>query len=68
MEARKVNHVHPQNDWFPHTLSSSCHCCPQWNGNVWVHNSYDGRELFEEITGRASATLEEWNTQEFWRL
>lgn len=50
-----VVHVYPVNDLKPHDLSSrDCHCHPRVErvpdkGWVVVHNSYDGREVIEDI-------------------
>lgn len=46
-------HVLPVDDLKPHIESAACKCQPRVdtvrNGNrVVVHNSYDGREFFEE--------------------
>lgn len=50
MSALKV-HVLPVNDLKVHAESELCECRPriEQSGNGWliVHNSYDGRELFE---------------------
>lgn len=47
-------HVTPTNDLQPHEESTTCKCEPKVeimeSGDMLViHNSYDGRELFEEI-------------------
>lgn len=44
-------HILPYHDDKQHYITEECSCCPSINedGNV-VHNSFDGRELFE--TGR----------------
>jgi ascorbate-specific PTS system EIIC-type component UlaA len=46
-------HILPINDLKEHEELSTCACNPKMlteNGEmIFVHNSYDGRELFEEI-------------------
>lgn len=45
-----LNHppeVVPLNDLKPHVPGEMCGCKPEHDGEVIVHNSYDGRELFE---------------------
>lgn len=45
-------HVYPVNDTVEHdTESISCWCKPriEENGQLVIHNSFDGREDFEEI-------------------
>lgn len=44
--------VYPVNDDFNHDLfNESCWCNPriEENGQLIVHNSFDGREDFEEV-------------------
>lgn len=41
-------HVIPLNDTKPHSIARDCLCCPEEDGDEIVHNSYDGREAFEE--------------------
>jgi hypothetical protein len=47
---KDIYHVIPLNDLKPHTESVNCKCVPsvQEGGKLIVHNSYDGREFFEE--------------------
>lgn len=44
-------HVIPIGDTREHTLSERCWCCPELEdgdeGDVFVHNSHDGREKYE---------------------
>ena len=44
-------HIIPLNDLKEHTEESTCECCPELiieNGEmIFVHNSYDKRELTE---------------------
>lgn len=44
-------HVVPVNDLREHQHNGSCWCKPRHDddslGNVWIHNSMDGREAFE---------------------
>lgn len=46
-------HILPINDLKPHEKSTTCECEPKViyeDGEmIVIHNSYDGRELFEEI-------------------
>lgn len=50
-------HVLPVNDLKEHEESEHCHCQPkveyEENGKVIIHNSYDGREIFEEAKEHA---------------
>lgn len=45
-------HVLPVNDLKPHLESEACKCAPRveevGNGRVVIHNSYDGREFYED--------------------
>lgn len=45
-------HVIPLNDLKEHTEDSTCECVPQLiveSGEmIFIHNSYDGRELLED--------------------
>lgn len=45
-------HITPINDLKEHEESSTCECCPKLiieNGEmIFVHNSFDGREILEE--------------------
>lgn len=50
----EVFHVYPVNDLKEHlTDGDSCHCDPETrvveNGILIVHNSYDGREIREQL-------------------
>lgn len=47
---RGAFHLLPVNDERPHD-PQNCPCCPEYDdeGQVWVHNSYDGREAYEEL-------------------
>lgn len=42
-------HVLPINDLKEHTEETTCECGPRYDpdGDICVHNSYDGRELLE---------------------
>lgn len=44
-------HVLPTNDEVPHVESEQCWCKPkvEENGQLIIHNSFDGREDFEDI-------------------
>lgn len=46
-----IFHVIPVNDIWSHLESDDCECEPriEEDGHVIVHNSYDGRELIEEV-------------------
>jgi len=44
----EIYHVVPVNDILKHEISSGCHCRPVLKEGVWVHNSYDGREVLEQ--------------------
>lgn len=43
-------HVEPVDDIKPHSTSPDCQCRPiaRENGQLWVHRSFDGREMDEE--------------------
>lgn len=42
-------HVAPLCDIGEHVLEKDCPCCPKENGEgEYVHNSFDGREDYEE--------------------
>lgn len=45
-------HVIPLNDRKVHVDSETCHCKPRKqqepNGVIVIHNSYDGREFYED--------------------
>jgi len=41
-------HVMPIADRFRHDGASICACKPKYDEGIWVHNSYDKREMFEE--------------------
>jgi hypothetical protein len=44
-----VIHVLPINDVKPHVEAGFyCHCKPRIDGELVIHNSYDGREFYEE--------------------
>lgn len=47
----------PLNDLKPHIESGAwCHCQPRIEGDVVIHNAYDGREFFEsDQDGSANA-------------
>lgn len=40
----KANLIYTDAD---HISSSECHCKPRREGDLWIHNSFDGREAFE---------------------
>jgi hypothetical protein len=40
-------HAIPFNDLQPHEETPMCWCKPRMVGNVWAHNSADGRERTE---------------------
>jgi hypothetical protein len=39
--------VIPMNDLHGHTYGEGCSCGPRNQGGIWVHNSFDGREILE---------------------
>jgi hypothetical protein len=41
-------HVTPINDLRDHILSADCWCKPEWDEGIFVHNSMDRREEYEE--------------------
>jgi hypothetical protein len=49
-----IINVVPINDEVAHVENESCWCKPrvEENGQLIIHNSFDGREDFEEITVR----------------
>jgi hypothetical protein len=48
---RQEINIVPVNDTKTHIESASCHCLPRIEdakaGQLVIHNSYDGREMFE---------------------
>jgi len=40
-------HVIPENDLEVHRPYEDCHCNPTYKDGVWIHHSYDGREVYE---------------------
>lgn len=46
-------HVMPLNDLRGHVAFRNCACGPWVEDNVVVHNSYDGREIFERAAEAA---------------
>lgn len=44
---RGVVHVIPECDIGSHNMSSRCKCRPEWDIDLWRHNSYDKREAYE---------------------
>ena len=46
-------HVVPINDTKEHSLED-CKCGVKYNNGVYIHNSYDGRELLEEAEAQGS--------------
>lgn len=44
-------HVVPVNDTHEHDLTLNCWCKPKVDDGVVIHNSFDGRELFERGEG-----------------
>ena len=42
-------HVVPEKDLKPHTYSPDCECGCVYKDGVYVHNSYDERELTENL-------------------
>ena len=51
-----IPHVLPQDDIYEHMMDDggSCRCLPYDDGGVLVHNSFDGREAYEERMRRAN--------------
>lgn len=45
---REIIHVIPENDLKEHVPYRHCHCNPVIKDGVCVHNSFDGREVFEQ--------------------
>lgn len=42
-------HVLPVNDLKPHIEAGEwCHCAPRVDGDLVIHNAYDGREFYEQ--------------------
>lgn len=50
VDATPQAHVTPNNDLQEHVHTPECWCQPDWHedGEVWVHNSKDRREEFEQ--------------------
>lgn len=46
--------IMPLNDLIEHFYGLSCHCKPIQDGNITVHNAWDGREEVENSTGSNS--------------
>lgn len=48
-----IRNVFPTNDTHPHVESTDCWCKPKWDEetgeHILIHNSFDGREIFEEL-------------------
>ncbi len=44
----KPYHIIPIDDIKEHVSLPTCHCNPQLKDGVWVHNSFDGREVYEQ--------------------
>ena len=42
-------HVIPQNDLKPHDFNPNCACGVSYEDGVYTHNSYDERELTENL-------------------
>lgn len=55
-------HVLPLNDLKPHVESDRCHCQPRIqrepNGEIVIHNAYDGREFYENFDDELCANTE----------
>ncbi len=51
MKQKQYVNVVPVNDLRPHQENENCPCAPriEYHGRSWlvIHNSYDGREMFE---------------------
>ncbi len=43
-------HVIPENDKKPHDQNPDCKCDPIYEDGVYIHNSYDERELTENLS------------------
>ncbi len=58
---RETVHVLPLNDLKPHEQSRACECRPAVeryeNGDVVIHNSYDGREIAEQACDYAEQAV-----------
>ncbi|MEG2273218.1 MAG: hypothetical protein RSC05_13205 [Acinetobacter sp.] len=52
-EYHESAHVVPINDIKEHSLED-CKCGVKYDDGVYVHNSYDGRELLEEAEAKGS--------------
>lgn len=51
-EAHEIHesvHVTPQNDLKPHDFNPDCKCGVRYENGVYIHNSYDERELTENL-------------------
>jgi hypothetical protein len=42
-------HVYPVNDLKEHRLDEFCECQPVYSDGIWLHTSFDGRELIEDL-------------------
>lgn len=42
-------HVMPQGDLKPHCFNPDCACGVKYDSGVYIHNSYDERELTENL-------------------
>ena len=42
-------HVIPQSDLKPHDFNPDCKCGVRYESGVYIHNSYDERELTENL-------------------
>lgn len=48
-----IPHVIPIADEQEHELSGNCWCQPMLRGGVWIHNSMDMREVYEQVVGES---------------
>lgn len=48
-------HVVPDDDKDNHYLDADCHCGVKYQEGVYVHTSFDGRELLENLDCEGSA-------------
>ena len=44
---KEEKHVMPLADRLRHDGAATCACSHQYDEGIWVHNSYDRREMFE---------------------
>lgn len=47
VESHDSIHVIPIDDKSDHDATADCHCSPRYDDGVYIHPSFDGREVLE---------------------